>query len=301
MNKQNKRLKIIFIILFTYVFAQFFWWAVLIIKLNKIIYAQHEKLNYKIWMIIGEGSVFSILLLAGFFLVYRFYQKELELTNNQRNFMQAVTHETKTPVAAIRLLLQTLKKHKIDSAKQEQIIDKAIQETYRLQQLTENVLTVTGFNENNIQVNIQKQNLSSFIYNLLTDLKQGIGQNHKTTINIQDNIFCKFDANALQTIITNLYDNAVKYSPVQTEIIVNARQENNYVIVEIIDKATPIPDKMKNKIFDKFYRLGNEDTRMAKGTGLGLYIVKHWARIMKATVEVIPQGDGNTFVLKLSA
>jgi K+-sensing histidine kinase KdpD len=297
MNKSGNRVKLLFLLLFIYVFAQFSWWAVLIIKLNNIIYANNDILSHKIWMIAGEAAVFALLLTAGFYLTYRFYKKEIELTKHQRNFMQAVTHEIKTPVTAVKLLLQTLQKHNLNPDKQALIINKAIHETDRLQQLTENVLAVTGFDENKINANLQLQNLSVLLTTLLKDLKQSIGQNHITLTNIADNLYCKFDTYGLQTIITNLYDNAIKYSPVNSEIRITALQENQTIKIEITDHAPPIPANMKHKIFEKFFRLGNEETRIARGTGLGLYIVKHWVRIMRASIEVMPQKTGNTFVL----
>lgn len=284
-----------FYALVLYILLQFCWWSYLLVKLNDEVYeykvkllelqnkaqANTEKEEYtllnslhKRWMMIaGEGVVFGLLLLAGIHLTQRSFKKEFTLSRQQRNFLLAVTHEFKSPLAAIKLSLQTLEKHQLDKEQQSKILNRAIMETNRIDVLVENALAAARYEDKSFHLNKEKINLSELVEEAIT-MRQGVNKkNLKTEGEVQPGIFIHGDSLALQSAVLNLIDNAEKYSPENGKIRVQLKERDKHVILSVSDNGPGIPAHERKKIFEKFYRIGNEETRAAKGTGLGLYIV----------------------------
>jgi len=303
--------------------CQFCWWAYLLIKLNDEVYEHRMELllsNYKNessasfevkslestlhkrWlMIAGEGIVFGLLLIAGIYLTGKSFKKEFQLGNQQRNFLLSVTHEFKSPLAAIKLGLQTLDKHKLSYEQQHQILQKAIMESNRINELVENALTAAQLENRSLQLNKEELNFSELVAGVI-ELRQGI---HYKKISfetaIQPDIYLKGDSLALQSAVINLVDNAEKYSPENSKVSVGLKEINNQVVFTVEDQGPGVPKGERLKIFEKFYRIGNEDTRSAKGTGLGLYIAQHVALLHKGRIVVkdnFPSGSIFEMVLK---
>jgi len=185
----------------------------------------------------------------------------------------AVTHEFKSPLAAIKLSLQTLEKHQLDKEQQSKILNRAIMETNRIDVLVENALAAARYEDKSFHLNKEKINLSELVEEAIT-MRQGVNKkNLKTEGEVQPGIFIHGDSLALQSAVLNLIDNAEKYSPENGKIRVQLKERDKHVILSVSDNGPGIPAHERKKIFEKFYRIGNEETRAAKGTGLGLYIV----------------------------
>ena len=256
---------IIFYIFVVYIFIQFGWWAYLI----------YENLENKVWMVIGEGSVFLILLILGVYITHRAFKKEVALSHQQKNFLMAVTHELKSPLASIKLHLQTLLKRNLDKNKNEYIISTAINDTDRLTILVDNILLSTYIDNSTYPVEKQRVNLSAFISDFVNKKTNDADISHKLSLSIEPEIYFNAQEMSLVSILQNLLENAFKYSPENSTITIALKKINNTIILSIGDEGDGIADEEKQNIFKKFYRMGNEITRKSKGTGLGLYIVKY--------------------------
>ena len=284
----------IFYLLVFYIFLQFGWWAFLLVDLNKEIYehkmaniqvqsnelfvdkeveALHKKLRTKWLMIAGEGVVFVSLLTLGVIMTRRSIVKEGEVARQQKNFLLSVTHEFKSPIAALQLNLQTILKRNLNEQKQKEFINNALADTNRLNYLVENVLTATLIENKNYQLHLEPIDLSKLINEQVEYLKHHYENKAIITSDIENEIVCKSDQQAMHSLITNLVDNAVKYSTGIANIEIKLKQ-NHKPVLTIADQGKGIPDDEKEKVFNKFYRIGDEETRKSKGTGLGLYIVK---------------------------
>ncbi len=316
MKPSKSRFLPVFYLLLAYLLLQFSWWAYSIAQLNaeiislKIELAQtngaapekiseiNNTLDKKLWMVSGEGTVFLILLLAGAFYIRRSFKKEILLRNQQKNFMLSVTHELKSPLSSIKLYLQTLIKRDLPPEKQKEITRHALADSDRLAILIDNILTASRIESGRFELHPQKENLGIFVQKLaLQHFQPGLGT-HKLYTEIASDIELKFDSMALSIIIGNLLDNATKYSPQQTTISVLLKKTATETTLQIADQGNGIPAAERQKIFDKFYRIGNEDTRKAKGTGLGLYIVKTLADLSRITISVADnEKGGSTFTL----
>jgi signal transduction histidine kinase len=312
-----------FYALVLYILLQFGWWSYLLVQLNDEIYEQkvqllelqkipghdirkeeHELLNnlHKRWMMIaGEGVVFGLLLLAGIHLTQRSFKKEYALSRQQRNFLLAVTHEFKSPLAAIKLTLQTLDKHQLDKVQQHEILSRAIQETNRINALVENALAAARYENKSFHLNKERINLSELVEEIIA-MRQGVVlKNLNMETEIQPGIYIQADSLALQSAVLNLLDNAEKYSPEKGTIRIQLKERDKHVIFSISDQGPGIPVAERKKIFEKFYRIGNEETRAAKGTGLGLFIVWNVALLHGGKVFIKdqqPQGTVIEMILK---
>ncbi len=306
--KNRNRSKLIITILFGYIIMQFLWWEVLLVRQTTQISNEQQKLmeitstdaetlekqisdlqtnkQNRIYMIVGEGTVFLLLLLYAFYRIRKASNKEIELVNQQKNFLLSVSHELKTPIAATKLQLQTLLKHKqLDAAQQEQLLTNAINETNRLNRLIEDVLLANSA-EKNLTLNKENINVSELteqiISNYFSDKKaKGILKTH-----IQNGLSASVDKLLFPSIIINLVENAFKYSPDNSQVLISLNNQNGKLNLSVSDNGFGISEKEKHKIFEKFYRVGNEETRNTKGTGLGLYIVEKIVLAHNGTIEV---------------
>ncbi|MES2627593.1 MAG: ATP-binding protein [Bacteroidota bacterium] len=280
--RRNPRLLII--LMASYIFAQFVWWTILLIKYNPA----------RKWMVISEGSVFIFLLGLGIATIYRTIRHEIKLARMQKNFLLSVTHELKTPVAAGKLYLQTLLKHTFDREKQHELLHKSIKENERLTTLIDKVLLATTLDSSSLPVYRTRQDLSGVVEAISTGISESIGNQHQWEFRIAKGIDFIFDRESLQSILQNLLENAIKYSAKESLIAVELSSSAQKIKLSVSDRGAGIAKKDLPYIFDKFYRSGNEDTRSAKGTGLGLFIVKHLAGLHNGTINYEPNPEGGS-------
>lgn len=306
--KGKSRSIIILSVLFGYILLQFIWWEYLLVKQNDLIIegkqrlrelasgdeaqlkqdleALHHRKKMQTVMIVSEGTVFLLLLLYGIYKVKQANDKETALNNQQKNFFLSITHELKTPIAATKLQLQTLQKQKLDESLQQDLIAKALMETERLNALIDNVLFSSRLDADEFQFRKEKQNLSELLTLLLNRYYKSQIAAGELSLAIDPGIFCEMDSTAFPSIVTNLVDNALKYSPGKKEITVSLKAEKNQAVMSVADKGCGIAAQDKPRVFHKFFRAGNEETRRSKGTGLGLYIVAYLVKNHGGTIKI---------------
>jgi signal transduction histidine kinase len=310
-----------FYLLVVYILLQFFWWAYLIAQLNREVHdlkveldrvrngsitqERIDQLNqnlYNRWLMIGgEGTVFSFILVLGISQTRRSFKRESQLAEQQKNFLMSVTHELKTPVASLRLQIETLLLRKLEKENQDRILVLALEETERLNALIEKVLLANQLGADGFPTGadrIELNHLNSWVHKLSNApwLKD-----HAFTYQVPQEGFIYTDFVSLQSVIINLLENSCKYSAPGSKISLTiAGQENNFSLV-VQDNGPGIPAEFQSKIFEKFFRVGSEETRSAKGTGLGLYIVKNLVRYMGGSIQLISDaGRGTTFKIVFS-
>ena len=242
---------------------------------------------------IAEGVTFLILILIGAFFVYRSVRRQFRMQYQQQNFMMAITHELKTPISVAMLNLETLQKYQLDAEKQKKLIRMTLQETARLDTLINNILVSSQLEGGGYVFSKEELDFSSLFKDCIREAKTRYPE-RMFIENIEPEIEIAGDPLLLQLLISNLIENAVKYSPKEKPIICKLSKSTNVVIMNIIDEGIGIADSEKTKIFEKFYRTGNESTRKTQGTGLGLYLCSKIAGDHNADISVtnnIPSGS----------
>ena len=258
-----------------YIILQFVSWGYHLFQFNEQVLKSEDELNKKYMMIIGKGIVFFSILLYGIVRLMRSVKKEIELNRQKRNFLLSVTHELKTPLASIKLNLQTIKKRQLDSETQNNLIDKSESEIVRLENIVNNILAVTRIESKSELSEKQDVNLTRLVQDQVNSMSQNYGKNHPFQTQIQEGVSWKGDPGLFELIFSNLVENAVKYSAEGSPIVVVLEKKSNQIELSVKDSGIGISKEEREKIFNKFYRSGNEEVRQTKGTGLGLYLVKN--------------------------
>lgn len=263
----------LFYLLAVYIIVQFSWWLYLIFSLYQQVYADREMLLHKIWMLVGEGSVFLVILLGGIYSIRRALKREKQVRQLQENFLQSVSHELKTPIASIGLSLETLQKRKLDDRQSSVIYNRSLQEVYRLNRLVSDILTARNIEHNNYFFDRQPIAIHQFVQETVDRLRASVLQHHHIVLQLHP-ATVSFDPDALNSLTHNLLENACKYAPHGSAITVQTAVRASKTLLSVADEGTGIPDHQKKRVFDKFYRIESEATRKSKGTGLGLYIAR---------------------------
>lgn len=245
----------------------------------------------------GEGVTFLAFILLGAFFMYRAVRRQFSLQRQQENFMMAITHELKTPIAIAKLNLETLQKHQLDEIKRQKVIDMTLQETNRLNNLVTNILMSAQL-ESGRKNEKEELNFSDLVRTSANEFSNRF-HDHHWQIEIENDIELTGDSLLLQIFVNNLLENAVKYSPPGTEVACMLFSENNFAVLKIMDEGAGIPHAERNRVFEKFYRIGSEEIRSTKGTGLGLYLCKKIADDHRATIKIEDNtGKGTIFTTK---
>ena len=316
-GKKFRVITIIYWLLLSYIVAALVWWFITLEKQNQLLtdlrlnelsskkaalepgkfreeYSRIDSdsgRNTKKY--IAEGITFLILILIGAFFVYRSVRRQFRMQQQQQNFMMAITHELKTPISVAKLNLETLQKYNLDTEKQQKLIRMTLQETSRLDTLINNILVSSQLEGGGYISSKEELDFSSLFRDCIREAKSRYPE-RVFIENIEPEIEISGDPLLLQLMISNLVENAIKYSSKDKFVTCKLGRSGKDVILNIIDEGIGIDDTERTKIFQKFYRTGNEATRKTQGTGLGLYLCRKIAEDHNADISVtnnVPSGS----------
>lgn len=275
--------------------------AYLTLDQSKLARLERERVSV-IWKAVLQSGAMAIGILTGLVMIYKKLNDELDLKLRQKNFIDAVTHELKTPIASIRVWMETLFSKTLKEDQLTKISLRMDQDLTRLSDLVGNLLVVARGEAGELPSNPEVLNLSESLSRILTTMDQKLGPGTLGLIEkIQDEIYVRADLEQFQIIVENLLSNAYKYadSPRSTEV--ELKSDKNYAILTISDQGYGIHSQNLTKIFDKFYRSGDEMTRRVPGTGLGLFLVKQMVELNGGSVKVASKGvdQGSIFTVSL--
>ena len=316
-NSKKKLLwaTVIFWILLLYIMAALIWWfislqhqTVIIYELKKehlnTIVRQHNAAAYQTALAqiekqkrqdtaknIGEGSVFLLLISIGAVFLYRSVRHQFKLQQQQQNFMMAITHELKTPISITRLNLETLQKYQLSDPQKQKLLQVTLHETSRLDSLINNILLSAQLEGGAYPSTKENLDLSDLVTDVVKQFTNRYPERHIVAA-IEPDIEFTGDPLLLKLLVSNLLENAHKYSPKETTISCQLTK-GHHIQLLVTDEGIGIPDDEKPMVFKQFYRIGNEQTRHTKGTGLGLYISKKIVAGHQGTITITdskPQG-----------
>ncbi|HEX8462713.1 MAG TPA: ATP-binding protein [Segetibacter sp.] len=299
-----------------YIIAALIWWFISLQQQNEkmtnllLNELRHDDVSYynkaagildekkrKTTQYISEGATFLVLILVGAGFVFRATRRKLKLSLQQQNFMMAVTHELKTPIAVTRLNLETLQKRRFDEQQQQKLLSVTLQEVNRLNSLCNNILLASQLDAGEYKISRNEIDLSKLANRILFDFS-GRYPARKIAGRVEEDLFVTGEELLLEMLMSNLVENAIKYSPKNAPVAMALVKSGSEISFSVADSGPGIAIEERSKIFDKFYRVGNEATRTAKGTGLGLYLCKQIARDHNATIAVADNnGGGSVFTV----
>jgi two-component system, OmpR family, sensor histidine kinase CiaH len=249
----------------------------------------------------SEGLAFLVAILAGAVFLRSVIVRQIRIQRQQQNFMMAITHELKTPISITRLNMETLQKHALDESRKEKILKSSLQEINRLNTLTGNILVSAQLEGGSYLFNKEELNFSRIVSESYQDFVNRF-PTRPWKKELEEGLFVSGDPLLIQILVNNLIENAVKYSPPASLITIVLKKDAEHGMLEVRDEGVGIPKKEHKRIFQKFYRVGNEDTRTAQGTGLGLWLCRKIAQDHKMRLGLsdnLPRGTQFTVIFNL--
>jgi two-component system phosphate regulon sensor histidine kinase PhoR len=306
-TKRARRARVLFLVLASYVFLQLAWWADLIIRSASRLYEANLEtkplaqaaLEWErtVFMVAWEGSVFAVLFVFGLVWLWKVISADNNKLARERNFILAVTHELKTPIAAIRLAIDTVDRLDLDKKEEKELLDEARSGTLRLERRVEDILQATRLN--------LPDALLTLPFSICDSTENAVNKFTRLYPDSQivfskkgDDKIIDGDHEMWMLCITNLLENAYKYGgdSKQVEVVFESSLRKNTLY--IIDHGPGIEESDRENIFEAFYRLRRD--KDIDGTGLGLHLVNKIVQMHGATISVNPtDGGGATFTITL--
>ncbi|MCP4684357.1 MAG: hypothetical protein GY867_02815 [bacterium] len=302
----QKSALVIFIVLMVFIVGQGAWWVVFMAQLvdEKVDMAAHlggdpafvEEMHQQEiarQIMLGlEGSVFLIVLLIGTWLIYRALVKTEQLKRHQQNFLMAVTHELKTPLASMKVYLDSLQSEKISFEKKQAIFPRVKNDVSRLEGMVENILEAGRIGRNAYRVNREQVNLSDLVERAADEVQQAVSTVPvDLSRKIDKDVCIEGDPVVLKRAIDAVLDNALKYHDgKRVGVSVRLSANNGRAELTIADEGVGLEKQECEAVFDRFYRVGDELTRTTQGTGLGLYLCREMIREHGGDVSARSEG-----------
>jgi len=257
------------------------------------------------WVFLVLGAICFLLIVVGLVWLCVWLVREIGVNQRQRAFLDAVTHEMKTPLASLRLYLDTLDRRDPDRERRLEFMGRMREDLERLDQTVEQVLSAARAEESRSRAKLDAVALPELLSECIADVRKS----HRlpedaVRLDLDSRSPVRGDAAELSVVFRNLLENAIRYSDAPVEVNVSVRGgEDGRVDVEIADRGIGIPRRELHKIFQRFYRVGRDVQRTAAGLGLGLYIVRSLVRRQGGRVVARSEGwgQGSRFVVTLRA
>ena len=285
--------------------AFFITLGVCLVALTVVLNVSWILLNWRRVVPLVLGVIFFGLIIAGMVVNTIFLIREIRRNEQQDSFLNAVTHELKTPIASLRLYLETLESREIDEAQRRNFYRIMLTDTDRLLGTVEQVLKAGEVRHRNDRKNWQEVDFSFLVRNALelTRLRHHLPPEALRFGTLPDGeVLVVGNPEELRTVVFNIFDNAVKYSGEKKDIVVDVRTPNmDSVLLSVNDRGIGIPRGELKRIFKRFHRARTATAGEVKGTGLGLFIVRSVVRRYGGDVyaESAGEGRGSTFVIRL--
>lgn len=256
------------------------------------------------WTFLPLGSAFLTLLLAGVIIYLVVSIKVLNLNALQSSFMDSMTHELKTPIASLKLYLQTISRYGLSVHEEKAFLTHMMEDVERLDRLISQVVRAGQLGAG---LKIAGSPEAFLLSELLQEIVQEMVNRHQkpdscVQLLISEEEKITSSRILLEIIFRNLIDNALKYSGEEPLIRISVRQtRDGKMVAQVMDNGPGIPRNLQKKVFNRFYRIGRELERSQKGTGLGLYIVKMCVQQLHGEIRVINNNHraGTTFILRI--
>ncbi len=255
-----------------------------------------EAYQRRIFMVVSEGSFFALLIFVMLGLLWRTMRREVELERQHQNFLSAITHELKSPLASMRLALETVLRGRADGSASVRFLENALQDTERLQSLVQKVLEVTRYARGHGSLEAHRMNLTALVDDAVRGFsRRATAAGARLEAELEPDVWAEVDGEAFVIVVSNLLENSIKYGGTIPEIRVRLEEADGDAVLTVSDNGRGIPEEELPFVFNRFFRGGDELTRTTQGTGLGLYLVRQIVEAHRGSVEVAESGpDGTT-------
>lgn len=250
-----------------------------------------------------EAPFFAFLVLLGAYIIFFQLRAERRYKKQQQNFLNAVSHEFKTPISTLKLLIQSAQRPQLQMEKKDKYIEQMAQELSRLELTSGQVLAAARLERSLEAPVLAEHDLNTVVRNILQRLQAGL-EARGAVLEVDYSPYAlpvSLNVDAFTVVLSNLLDNAVKYNPRMPKAIrISFASEAHLIHMHVDDAGVGISDAEAARIFHRFYRIGDEMTRQSQGVGLGLYLVKQITETMRGWVKVSAREEqGSRFSITL--
>lgn len=269
--------------------------------LEEVVYKYHlntkSLLDTETWVLVLILSLLVAVILTGLLIIYIYYQKMIQLYRLQQNFINGFTHELKTPIASLKLFLETFSRHDLPRDEQLKYLEYMKRDTSRLSDNVNRILNLGRLEDRNFKADFARQDLVSLIENFLEDTPHLFEEGKVTFHTHVKEAWMPIDTALFEMLMMNLITNALIYNKSKEKLVeIELSTEGKNVIIDFRDNGIGLERSQVKKIFKKFYQVG----KSTKGSGLGLYIVHNIARLHKGEIQAISRGPGAGSVFRLT-
>jgi signal transduction histidine kinase len=307
-----RRLKNLFNPIITLIFVQIVWiglvvlWILWFLGRHNELRKLAEKYRPEVvpphinWPVLAGGIIMLAFVLCGLYVIFIYWRRQSRLYAEQKTFISQITHELKSPLASIRLHLETIRLRNPPPDKMERFLDTMLADTERLNTLISNFLMAAKLEQRPANAGIAAIDFSQFVEKFIDEFQRHIPEGNSLTTRIETGIYAKIDIEGMEMVLRNLLENAFLYSTASPEVQVELYRSGKNCTLAVIDNGRGVDSKELNKIFRMFYRVRTAGETL-RGTGLGLYIVKSIVERHKGNIKVKSEGPGrgSCFIISL--
>ncbi len=243
------------------------------------------------WFVLVQGILLLLMILAGVYVIFLFWKRQSNLYKQQKNAISQITHELKSPLASIQLHLETIRIRRLQPDKIERFVDTMLSDIDRLNSLISNLLTAAKLEQRGRVTQQQVVDFPAFVRKYMEQKRGKLPEGGSISVEAVEGIQVSINEEDMETVLRNLFENAVLYSPSAPEIIVRLGKVGRYCHIAFQDKGMGLEPGEFKKIFRKFHRVRRPGESI-RGTGLGLYIVKSIVGEHDGKVGVTSEGPG---------
>ena len=240
-----------------------------------------------------EGAFFLLVLLGGIAVVWRVLRQEAELRRRQQNFLAAVSHELKSPIASLQLATETMASRQLDEPRRAELLGRNLKDLRRLERLVSNLLAVPQLESGRLELERARVELEPAVTDVLADLESaGFARARDVEVRVPEKIAVEADPVGVATVLRNLIENALHATDGGGAVSVEARSSEDAVSLSVADQGIGFEPAEARRLFEMFYRPGDELRRRSRGTGLGLYLVQRFVQLEGGAVRGASEGPG---------
>lgn len=260
-------------------------------------HARHRRINRYGW----EGSFFLLVLLCGMGVIGASLRQRAELSRRQNNFLASVSHEFKSPLASLRLAAETLALRRPEGEVLATLSARMVEDVGRLEATVTNILDAGEIEEGHLVFSPERVCLAAALRSSLEESgPRAAARGVELVDEVPEGLWLNADRTALHTVLSNLIHNAIDAAAAAGggSVRIRAAAEGREVWGEVSDDGVGFDPREARRLFDKFYRTGDELRREKKGSGLGLFIVKHFVESAGGRIEAQSDGQGEGAVFR---
>lgn len=250
------------------------------------------------WFDLVQGLLLLSIMLVGVYAMFLFWRRQSRLYQQQREFITQVTHELKSPLASIQLHLETIRLRRLPEERLEAFVDTMLDDTRRLHSQIDNLLLAARLEQRRRPSELREIDLSAFLNRYLDETENRLPPGTRLERDVEPEVRAAVEPDEMATVMRNLLENAVLYSPNQIEILVRLRRAGRFALLSVQDQGLGVSKDQLKKIFQRFYRIEQPGERI-RGTGLGLYIVQTVVKNSGGTVSAASDGPGTGCTITL--